>query len=195
MNRAARLLALALLIERIILRVGRLAGWLALPLMAVIVLDVALRHFIVIGSTRLQELEWHLHGLLFLLLLGATYLRGGHVRIELWHERRSPRGKAWIECLGIALLLIPWCLAILWFGGDYAALAYHAMEGSPSPAGLPFRFLIKSMLVVGFLLLMAAGVARMIRAGLFLFGPAAIRDLTGFGADNAVQSHMDEDRT
>lgn len=103
-------------LDAVIQRIGRSSGWLLIALMLVIMGDVILRHWFVIGSTALQELEWHLHGAVFLLTLGYAYLNGAHVRIELVHERLSPRARAWVEFFGLTLALIPYCFAILWFG-------------------------------------------------------------------------------
>lgn len=157
-------------------RVGRLAAWLAVAMMLVILTDVILRRYFIIGSTKLQDLEWHLHGGLFLLCLGFGYLRGAHVRIELVWERFSQRTKVAIEALGCLLFLLPYCAAILKFGFDYAEMSYLNQEVSASSTGLPMRWIIKFVLVAGFGILAMAGVATLIRALIFLFGPAHLRE-------------------
>lgn len=182
-------------IEHLVIHIGRLSGWLMLALMAVIVLDVVLRRWFVIGSTALQELEWHLHGALFLLSIGYAYLKGAHVRIELIHDRLNARKKAWIEFGGLLFALIPYCAAILWFGSDYALRAFTIMESSPSPAGLPWRWIIKTILVAGFLLLGLAGLARLMRVSVYLFGPHMLQPETGFAHGEDVQSRPEDSRT
>lgn len=157
-------------------RVGRLAAWLAVAMMLVILADVILRRYFIIGSTKLQDLEWHLHGGLFLLCLGFGYLRGAHVRIELVWERFSPRTKIIIEALGCLLFLLPYCAAILKFGFDYANMSFQSQEVSASGTGLGMRWFIKFVLVAGFGLLAMAGVATLIRAVISLFGPAELRE-------------------
>ena len=117
---AARLLTLADGLSALVTWVGRAAAWLAIPMMLVILADVVLRRYFVIGSVKLQELEWHLHGALFLLCLGYAYARDAHVRIELVHERFPAALKAWVELIGCAAFLLPYCGAILYFGVDYA---------------------------------------------------------------------------
>lgn len=157
-------------------RVGRMAAWLAVAMMLVILTDVILRRYFIIGSTKLQDLEWHLHGGLFLLCLGFGYLRGAHVRIELVWERFSYRTKVALEALGCLLFLLPYCAVILKFGFDYAAMSYANQEVSASSTGLPMRWIIKFVLVAGFGILAMAGVATLIRAVIILFGPAHLRD-------------------
>ena len=190
-----RVLYIAHGMERLVTVVGRLSGWLMLALMAVIVIDVLLRRWFVIGSTALQELEWHLHGALFLLTLGYAYLRGAHVRIELIHERLEPRKKAWVEFGGLLLALLPYCIAIMWFASDYAARAFIIGESSPSPAGLPSRWIIKSILLIGFALLGLAGLARLIRVSVFLFGPPELANDTGFASGDVGEIRLEDNRT
>ena len=101
-----RLLSFAAKLERISSAIGRLAAWAIIALVLVIMTDVILRRWFVIGSTKLQELEWHLHGFLFLLCLGWAYTKNAHVRIELVSERLSARTRAWFELVGCILFLL-----------------------------------------------------------------------------------------
>lgn len=162
-------------LEAITTWVGRLAAWAIVGLMLVILTDVILRRYINVGSTRLQELEWHLHGTLFLLMLGYGYLKGSHVRIDLFRERWAPKTKVVIEFLGCLLLFLPYCFAVLYFAFDYAAMSWSFSETSASPTGLPMRWIIKGVLFGGFVFLTFAGLAVLIRSALYLFGPAALR--------------------
>ncbi|MDE0718889.1 MAG: TRAP transporter small permease subunit, partial [Rhodospirillaceae bacterium] len=59
--------------------------------MIVIIFDVVSRRFFVLGSTKLQELEWHLHTVLFIFCLGYAFLPNAHVRIDLFRSRISNR--------------------------------------------------------------------------------------------------------
>ncbi|RMD90356.1 MAG: TRAP transporter small permease subunit [Alphaproteobacteria bacterium] len=188
------LLRIADHIETAVRWIGRRAGWLAPLLMLLIVADVVLRRALGTSSSKIQELEWHLHGALFLLAMGFAYLEGAHVRIEVLHERLWPRSKAWIEFLGLALTLLPYCAAILWFGWDYVLRAVLSGEASPSPTGLPMRWIIKSVLLAGFIILALAGFARFLKAGIYLFGPKALSERTGFAHGEAAESHIEEDR-
>ncbi|WP_108658734.1 TRAP transporter small permease subunit [Acuticoccus kandeliae] len=140
-------------------RIGQLAAWLAIALMLVIVLDVVTRRFIVLGSTKLQDLEWHLHAALFLLCLGYAYVEGAHVRIDILSARFSPKAVATIELLGALLMLVPFCLVVLHYGWSFVARSFAMDEGSASQTGLPHRWIIKSFLLFGFGTLLMAAVA------------------------------------
>jgi TRAP-type mannitol/chloroaromatic compound transport system permease small subunit len=74
-----RLLAASAAIESALHRISMAAGWLFVVCTLVIVFDVLTRKFGFqlpgMGSTRLQELEWHLHTALFCFWLGSAYPR------------------------------------------------------------------------------------------------------------------------
>ncbi len=163
---------------------GRSAAWLIVALIAVIITDVTLRNWFVIGSTKLQELEWHLHGALFLLALGWAYNRNAHVRIELLSERWSPRTKAWVELLGCCAFLLPYISAVIWFGLDYVAYSIEYNESSASATGLPDRWLIKAAIPIGFAGLGCAAVSKLLQAVVYLFGTECESNETEFSATN-----------
>lgn len=162
------LLALAYRMEIISVRVGQVAAWAGIAMMAVILSDVILRRWFVIGSTQLQELEWHLHGILFLFCLGFAYARGEHVRIELFRDHWSDRTKAMIEFLGGLFILLPFAFAIIKFGFDYTSLSWAYSERSATGTGLGARWLIKGAMVVGFVLLVLPVLSGMIRSAVWL---------------------------
>ena len=161
-------------LERGIVWIGALAAWAALiPLIAVSVYDMVGRQFFHVGSTRLQELEWHFFLAAVMLGLGYAYLRDAHVRIDLVRDRLAPRTRAWIELFGCLLVLVPFCMVLIVHGGELALNALATTERARAPLGLPMRWIIKSTLPVGGLLLLLAGLSIAIRNAMFLAGRAA----------------------
>ncbi len=153
------LLTLSRALAGFVSAVGRLFAWLSLPLAGVIVFDVVTRRFLVLGSTKLQELEWHLHAALFLFLLAYGYLRDAHVRIDIFRERFGPRARAWIELFGCLLFLIPYSLLVTGFGVDFWLRSFVIDEGSAATTGIPHRWIIKAAMPLGFALLFLAGLS------------------------------------
>ncbi len=170
------------MLEKFSTVIGRVSVWLIIVLMLVIVSDVTLRRFFVIGSTKLQELEWHIHGALFLLCLGWAYTKNSHVRIELLSEKFRPKMAAIMEMAGCLLFLLPYAAAIILFGIDYVAYSIEYNEASASATGLANRWIIKSVIVFGFFLLATSATARMFEAIIFLFGEKHLADKTFFAA-------------
>lgn len=176
-------------------RVGVGASLLFVPLMVIIVYDVAQRKFLdldpgftntawyqIFTSTRIQEMEWHLHSVLFLMCFAYAYIRDAHVRIELVREALRPRVRVWIELLGCLLFLVPYCYVILKFGTDNALRAYEIGESSSAQTGLAYRFIIKGFMPLGFALLALAGTSVALKCIVYLFGPHKFRIETEYYA-------------
>ena len=163
-------------LERAVVLIGKIAAWFGVALILITVFDVVSRKYFVLGSTKLQELEWHFHTVLFMLCLGFCYLRDGHVRIDLVREQLPLRVRWWIEVFGCLLFLLPYCALILWFSVDFVWDSYIGHETSNSATGLGERWIIKMTLPVGFVLLALAGLVQLTRSLLKLFGPAELRD-------------------
>ncbi|MEQ8653534.1 MAG: TRAP transporter small permease subunit [Kiloniellales bacterium] len=171
--------------------VGRMAAWLFVPMALVILYDVLQRKLLniypefqqsllyeILPSTKAQEMEWHLHGFLFMLCLGFAYVRNGHVRVEVLRERLSERTRAWIELLGCLIFVLPYTLLVVELSMTLLAWkSFLINEGSSATTGLPMRWIIKSSLVIGFGFLAMAALSIMLRHIVFLFGPAELRPL------------------
>ncbi len=179
-----RLLAASDAIDRLIERIALAAGWLFLVCTGVICFDVISRKFGYqvpgFGSTRLQELEWHLHTGIFALWLGLAYVRNAHVRIDVALRGAGLRTHAWLEFAGCFLFALPYCLIALYFSTDYAWIAWIKNEASVSASGLPYRFIAKGVLAFGFLLLLTAVLSVAVRTFVYLFGPDDLRERAAF---------------
>jgi TRAP-type mannitol/chloroaromatic compound transport system permease small subunit len=181
-----RLLRISNRLDRAIEIVGGIAMWLILPLIAVTIYDVVTRKFVgfqiwvssyvgdALNSTKLQEMEWHFHTALFALCLGFGYLRNAHVRVDVLSEGLRPRWKAWIEFLGCLFFLVPYCLVVIYFAYDFALKSYVQNEISASMIGVPHRWIIKSVLLIGLVFALMAGVSVMLRQFALLFGPRRV---------------------
>ena len=178
-------------LDHMITKVGVAASWTAIPLIAVIIFDVITRRFLVLGSTKLQEMEWHLHTILFTFCLGYAYLRDSHVRIELVRERLSQRAKWWIELLGCLLFLIPYSAIVLYHSGEWWTRSFTVGEDSDSATGLPFRWIIKFALPAGIVFLLFATVAIFFRKVIQLFGSPELRNRVT-AIENKEFEHLDE---
>ena len=107
----------------------------------------------------------------FLAALGYGVQSDSHIRVDVIHERLSPRMRAWIDLYGILLLGLPFCALVLIFSVPFVSESFASGEVSPSPGGLPGRFLIKAALPLGFAGVALAFISRLLRLGRRLFGP------------------------
>lgn len=184
-----RLLAASKAIERALHALAMAAGWMFVACVAVIVFDVLTRKFGYqipgMGSTRLQELEWHLHVGLFCFWLGAAYLKNAHVRIDIAVANAAPRTQAWIEFLGVLVFALPYCLVAIYFSFDFTYTAWKFNESSDSATGLPWRWIPKGAITIGLLLLLAAVVSVGMRLVVYLWGPERLRPQAAFAGARA----------
>ncbi len=157
-------------IDRFSERTGRLASWLVVLMAVVIGYDVAMRYLFQNGSVALQEIEWHLFALIFLLGAAYTLRHDDHVRVDLIYRSRymTTRRRALIDMLGCLFFLIPFCLLVINASLPFVENSWSMSETSPDPGGLPVRWLLKAAIPVGFGLLMLQGLSMMIRCGLVL---------------------------
>jgi TRAP-type mannitol/chloroaromatic compound transport system permease small subunit len=89
--------------------------------------------------------------------------------VDVLREKMSPTLQAWIELYGTILLLVPFVLLVLVAAVPFVIYSFNTGEVSEAPGGLPFRWFIKSFLVIGFLLLLLSLTARLSRVFCFLF--------------------------
>lgn len=143
------------LIDTFIEWTGKTASWLVLGLVLLICYDVAMRYLFQQGSVALQELEWHLFSLIFLLGSAYTLKHDEHVRVDIIYRSRfmSDKKRALVNIFGVILLLLPFCILILISSWPFVENAFYYNEGSPDPGGLPYRFLLKASLLLAFGLL------------------------------------------
>ncbi|MCV6639589.1 TRAP transporter small permease subunit [Candidatus Albibeggiatoa sp. nov. NOAA] len=152
--------------------VGRVTAWLVLLMVLVIVYDVMMRRFFSIGSVQLQELQWHLFALTFLLGAAYTFKYDEHVRVDIFYQSRwvSDVGRAWINLLGNVFLLIPFCILIIYTSYPFVSASFFQMETSPDPGGLPYRFLLKSAIPLCFILLLLQSISNIATSILVITG-------------------------
>ena len=156
-------------VDRIVNRIGAAISWVWLVLLIVIVLNVTLRYVFGEGRIEFEEIQWHLYSLGFLLGLSYAYSSDNHVRVDVLHERLSARHKAWVELYGILLLLLPFLTLIIVFSVPFVAESFAFSEVSQAPGGLPYRWLVKSLMPIGFILLLFSTLGRLSRVWAFLF--------------------------
>lgn len=134
--------------------VGRFIAWTTVTMVLVQFAVVILRYVFAWGLIPMQESIWYFHGILFMVGAGYTLLKGGHVRVDIFYRESSPRKKAAIDLFGVVFFLLPVC-ALLWtMSWSYVLNSWRIQEGSIEVSGLPFIYLLKSVILV-FVVLMA----------------------------------------
>jgi TRAP-type mannitol/chloroaromatic compound transport system permease small subunit len=143
--------------------VGRIASWLVLLLALVMGANVLLRYGFSIGSIWMQELEWHL--LVPICLIGMSYAlrHGEHVRVDILFASFSRRTRHAVDAFAAVLAMV-FSALVIWLSLAYVAQSWNIGEGTANPGGIDYRYVIKSLIPIGFALLFLQSLAQAIHS-------------------------------
>ena len=152
-----------MVLKKIISKTGKISSWFSLALVLLISTDVLLRYVFNFSTAALYEMEWHLFAIIFLLASPYTLQKNKHVRGDVFYNNFSKRKKNIIDLIGNIIFLIPFSFIIFYTSLPFVADSYSILESSPDPGGLPYRFIIKSIIPIAFFLLMIQGILNAIK--------------------------------
>lgn len=144
--------------------VGRAIRMVTVLMVLVTTYDVLMRYVFHQSFVFIQELEWHLFAVLFLIAAGYTHFKGDHVRVDIFYARMSPRAKAIVDLVCGVFFLLPMCFLLVWTSIPFVKASIAVLEGSPDPGGLPGRYLFKMAIPVGFILLGLQGLSELVKS-------------------------------
>jgi len=159
--------------------VGRFIAWLTLFMVLVTFLVVTLRYAFDLGWIAMQESVVYMHAIVFMLGGAYTLKHQGHVRVDIFYQRFSPKTKAWVDLLGTLFLLFPVSIFIIWMGWEYVADSWSVMEGSREAGGLPGVFLLKSLIIAMPVLMLLQGLSLIVSKILLLQGKLGMESDNG----------------
>ena len=142
--------------------VGRVTAWSSFALAAVMGGNVLLRYVFHTGTVWSQELEWHLMAPICLFGMSYALRHGEHVRVDVVFASFSRRNKDLVEFVS-ALLLMAISLIVIWLSIGYVMQSWSIGEGSANPGGIPARYLLKSLIPIGFALMFVQAFGHAIR--------------------------------
>jgi len=155
-------------LDRVAEITGRSIAWLTLGMVLVTFAVVVLRYGLQIGSIALQESVTYLHAIVFMLGAAYTLKHDGHVRVDIFYQKASPRTRAWTNLLGTLFLLFPTCLFIFFSSLDYVSASWSIHEGSRETGGLDGVFVLKTVIPLMALLLLLQGCSLALRSALVI---------------------------
>lgn len=158
-------LRLANRIDALSVGCARIVRW-GLLLNALLIAGNALtRKLFSVAWPVMFDLQWHFFAAVVMLMAAYTLQRDEHVRVDVLASRWGERGMAWLDLVGIVVVLVPLCLAAAWITTPPAWLAFVAGEtrGSRESLSTLPAWIIKGLLPAGFVLLAIQGLAEAIR--------------------------------
>jgi tripartite ATP-independent transporter DctM subunit len=154
----------AVYVDKLSKYAGFVAAVAAVATALLVAYDATMRYLFSAGSVALQELEWHLYDVVFLFGLSYALMHDKHVRVDIFYERFAHDTKAMIAILTQLLMVIPFGGLLIVYGYDMALQSYVQGEISSDPGGLGARWMIKSVLVLGAVLLVIQSFAEIVKA-------------------------------
>ena len=131
-----------------------------------------MRYVFNIGAIPIQESVTYLHGIVFMLGMAYTLQEGGHVRVDILYQRFSKKNQAIVDLFGSIFFLLPVCIFIFWTSIDFVSFSWSLKETSAEPGGLPFIYLLKTLIPVMALLILIQGLAEILKSILKIRGGA-----------------------
>ena len=157
-------------IEAVIEFLGSIVNWIWIVLVLVIVANVVGRYVFAVNYIWVEEMQWHMYAVGFMIGIGYALKHDAHVRVDVLAMNMRPRVRAWVELIGIVVLIAPMIYMILTYAIPFVEASWRRGERSSAPGGLANRWAIKAVIVVAFGYLGLAAFARFLRICAFLFG-------------------------
>jgi TRAP-type mannitol/chloroaromatic compound transport system permease small subunit len=156
------LLRLSGIIDTINVHIGKWIAWLVLVAVVVSAANATIRKIFDTSSNSWLELQWVLFSAVFLLCAPWTLKDNEHIRIDIINNLLPQRVRDWIDIVGHAFFLLPLCVVMVVTGIPFFLRSYEINEQSGNAGGLP-QWPAKSLVMIGFGLLLAQGISELIK--------------------------------
>jgi len=132
-------------------------------LVMLIVYDATARYLFSLGSTALQELEWHFFDVVILFSIAYTLKHNAHVRVDIFYDKFSLKTQTFIDIVALLLFILPLSILIIYIGFGFVELSFLQSEASSDPGGLSHRWIVKSLMPLAFLFLALQSISELLQ--------------------------------
>lgn len=143
-------------------KVGAYSAYLILPLVGVVVYEVFMRYVFDAPTSWAFEMTTFIYGVHFMLALAYAHKYDGHVAIDVFEARMSPRPRTLLRIISNLVIFIPTIGLLAIWSVKYAATSWSQWENASSswaPAIYPY----KTLMAIGFILWFLQGVAKLLQ--------------------------------
>jgi TRAP-type mannitol/chloroaromatic compound transport system permease small subunit len=140
---------------------GRMTAYLAIPLIAVVAFEVAMRYLFNAPTKWAFEATTFIYGVHFVLGFAYTHLHDGHVAIDIFESRLPAKPRTIMRIVVNIILFIPTVGLLATWSVIYAATSWQNWELA-STSWAPPVYPFKTFMAIGFVLLFLQGVAKLI---------------------------------
>ena len=141
---------------------GRIAAWLILPLVAIMVYEVVVRH-VARPTQWAYDLSYMAYGALFMLGAGYTLLKGAHIRTDFLYQKWPVKTQAAVDAACYLLLFFPGIALFLWIGAEFAWNSWIRSERTVGSSWMPIIYPLKFVIPVAAGLLLVQGLAEFLK--------------------------------
>jgi len=137
-------------------------AWINLLVMFTILVQVTLRYGFHAGEAWVDEFIWHLYAF-FMFGLSYAITTDSHIRVDIVHMKFTKKKQRIIEVLGIVFLIMPFTIIIFDHSVGWVHHSFMANEFSENTTGLPYRWVVKSLLPISLVLIFIASLSELIK--------------------------------
>lgn len=145
--------------------VGRATSWLALGIALVMGANVLLRYAFSYGFIWAQELEWHIFVPICLFGMSYALLHKEHVRVDVLFQYFSERNKHFVDIISAGISMA-FCVIVIWLSIPYVYQSWSIGEGTANPGGIEYRYIIKSLIPIGFAIMFLQSLSEAIKSAI-----------------------------
>lgn len=139
---------------------GRATSWTIAALLVAIVLQVILRYVFKESFIALQDAQWYLYAVAFMVSISYTTSQDGQVKVDILYNRFSAKARSWIDIAGHLIFALPLYSFLMWEGWRLTANSFRLSENSGNVDGLHWLWAVKAFIPIGCGLLVIASLAR-----------------------------------
>ena len=150
-------------IDLLNLRIGQIACWLTVPVFASMFYEVVARHFFNAPTMWAYDISRMFAGAMFMLGAGYALSKGVHIRADFMYRKWSIRRQASIDLALYLLFYFPGLTGAAWACYKYAYKSWSQMEKGMDTAWMPLLGPIKTVLLIGLVLLLIQGISEVLK--------------------------------
>ena len=149
------------LIDTFNARVGQLTAFILFPTLFCIFYEIIARYVFSKPTVWASELMIYFCAILYVLGAAWTLQVGRHVKIDMIYSRLSLRGQRVLDLITFPFFML-YLVMLLWVGFQFALQSIALRESSGTPWDPPI-YPIKSIFVIGCVMLLLQGAAKFVR--------------------------------
>jgi TRAP-type mannitol/chloroaromatic compound transport system permease small subunit len=160
-------------------------AWINMLVMFTILVQVTLRYGFHAGEAWVDEFIWHLYAF-FMFGLSYAITTDSHIRVDIVHMKFTKKKQRIIEVLGIVFLIMPFTIIIFDHSIGWVHHSFMANEFSENTTGLPYRWVVKSLLPISLVLIFIASLSELIKNIVLLIHGENVTDNRSSDSGSAI---------